>query len=46
MLNYILITHLLGATIWTGGHLTIFKVKYNETNGIGNLKDAITWQYT
>ena len=23
MLNYILIAHLLGATIWTGGHLIL-----------------------
>ena len=26
MLNYILIAHLLGATIWTGGHLILFLV--------------------
>ena len=37
MINYVLITHLLGATIWTGGHLILSLVILPKTLSTRNL---------
>ena len=37
MINYVLITHLLGATIWTGGHLLLSLVILPKTLSTRNL---------
>ena len=37
MLNYILIAHLLGATVWTGGHLILVSVILPKTFSSGDI---------
>ena len=44
MINYILIAHLLGATIWTGGHLILFLVVLPKALRNHDLKDLMAFE--